>query len=266
MTCSITTSRLRRLWGRFGRSSRTIKRKLPGVSIVVQGVLPVGRDAGTPIRRSIARLNQLLEAEAGAWGATYLDVGQRLLAADGTLPAAVSGDGLHLTAQGYQVWAASLRPVLRKLIGAWDADTTADFDGDGKADLSLYRPSDGRWSFVGASGTGVPTTTYWGGPGDRPVTGDFDGDGVTDVGLFSTTRGRWSLRTATGVPIATEVAWGLPGDLPVPADYDGDGRTDVAVYRPSDGRWYVSKSGGGAIYGVGWGLQYGLAGAGGLHG
>jgi parallel beta-helix repeat protein len=36
-------------------------------------------------------------------------------------------------------------------------------------------------------------------------------------------------------------------------DFDSDGRTDIAVYRSSTGAWYVSPSGGGSPYGMGWG-------------
>jgi beta-lactamase superfamily II metal-dependent hydrolase len=122
--------------------------------------------------------------------------------------------------------------------------TTADFDGDRRADVSVYRPAGGLW-FVRFSATGYGTSSVWqwGLNTDRPVPGDYDGDRRADIAVYRPPTGEWFLRFS-GTQFATSrlVQWGLPADLPVPADYDGDGVTDLAVYRPLSGEWFVRFS------------------------
>jgi endonuclease/exonuclease/phosphatase family metal-dependent hydrolase len=133
------------------------------------------------------------------------------------------------------------------------AKVTADFDGDRKADVSLYRPSTGEWFALRSGGAGV-LQVAWGAPslGDIPVSGDYDGDGRSDIAVFRPTDGTWYIRyTSNGA--GTSSAWGNWADTPAPADYDGDGRDDVAVFRPSDGTWYVRHTGTGTMTGVQWG-------------
>jgi subtilisin family serine protease len=100
-----------------------------------------------------------------------------------------------------------------------------DYNGDGVADLAVFRPSTGTWYINGL------TPAQWGQAGDIPVPGDYNGDGITDRAVFR--NGSWFV---FGQPT---VIWGEPGDIPVPGDYTGDGKTDVAVFRPSNGTWYV---------------------------
>jgi hypothetical protein len=120
---------------------------------------------------------------------------------------------------------------------------TADFDGDGRTDLSVFRPSDGSW-WVMNSGDNTVTARSFGSNGDKIVPGDFDGDGRTDVAVWRPSTGSWwILRSSDGVVSTTK--WGVETDIPVPADYDGDGKTDVAVYR--GGEWYVLQSFGGIL-------------------
>jgi len=115
----------------------------------------------------------------------------------------------------------------------------ADFDGDGKTDLSVFRPGDGNWYALGSSG-GVQIVN-WGVATDKPVPGDYDHDGKADVAVFRPSTGQWFVLRSSDSTIDS-VSWGAVGDVPVAGDYDGDGKTDEAVYRPSAGQWYVFRS------------------------
>ena len=114
--------------------------------------------------------------------------------------------------------------------------TGFDFDGDGKGDISVFRPTGGFWYLLNSS-TGF-TGFQFGDVNDKVVPADYDGDGKTDVAVFR--GGTWYIqRSQLGF---YGVAFGNPDDIPVPADYDGDGKADVAVFRPSNGSWYLLRS------------------------
>lgn len=115
----------------------------------------------------------------------------------------------------------------------------SDFDGDGKTDLSVFRPGTGNWH-VEASGNGAFSTTNFGINGDKIVSGDYDGDGKSDVAVWRPSNGVWyMLNSTTGFQA---LQFGTAGDVPVAADFDADGKTDIAVWRSSNGAWYINQS------------------------
>jgi hypothetical protein len=117
----------------------------------------------------------------------------------------------------------------------------AEFDGDGKTDLAVFRPSDGSW-YVRQSTDGAFRALAFGTAGDVQVGADYDGDGLSDVAVFR--NGAWYyLQSSNGQFRA--VAFGTTGDVPVPGDYDSDGKADLAVYR--QGTWYWLQSSNSAI-------------------
>ncbi|HEX8287026.1 MAG TPA: BACON domain-containing carbohydrate-binding protein, partial [Pyrinomonadaceae bacterium] len=65
-----------------------------------------------------------------------------------------------------------------------------DFDGDGRADVSIYRPSTNRWFEFFISSSTVAEQTF-GTTGDVLAPADFDGDGRTDLGIFRPSTGDW---------------------------------------------------------------------------
>jgi len=109
--------------------------------------------------------------------------------------------------------------------------TQGDFDGDGTADVAVFRGSAGLWAVRGV------TRIWYGETGDLPLPGNWIS---TDYWSPAVGRARdngylWLVRGNT------RAYFGLDGDLPVPADYDGDGIWDIALYRPATGLW-TSKS------------------------
>lgn len=110
-----------------------------------------------------------------------------------------------------------------------------DFDGDNRADLSVFRPSTGVW-YLQQSTAGFTGVTF-GLNGDQIAPADFDGDGRTDLAVFRPSTGIWYLQRSTAG--LTAVAFGANGDVPVSADFTGDGKAEIAVFRPSNGTWYL---------------------------
>jgi subtilisin-like proprotein convertase family protein len=124
----------------------------------------------------------------------------------------------------------------------------ADFDGDRKSDISVFRPSEGNW-YLNQSTAGFGVLN-WGTNGDQLAPGDFDGDLKTDFAVFrpnadATQPDFYVLRSSNFTYAG--YSWGLPDDVPVIEDYDGDQRSDIAVYRPSNHTFYVLKSFNGSI-------------------
>ena len=181
-------------------------------------------------------------------------------ASTGTWYWLTSSSGYSYTAGGGIQWGnASLgdQPVL------------GDYDGDGLADLALWRASTGTWYWLTSSSHYSYASAHgiqWGnsGLGDRVVTGDIDGDGKADLILWRPTDGTWYwLTSSTNYAYASAGAkqWGNTslGDVPMIGDLDGDGRADLIIWRQSTGTWFWLPSSSGYSYSAARGHQWGAS-------
>jgi uncharacterized delta-60 repeat protein len=132
--------------------------------------------------------------------------------------------------------------IVRLLSDAAPRAKPFDYDGDGKSDLSVFRPSTGFWYI--ARPTGSPSQNFdavqFGVNGDVIVPADYDADGKTDVAVWRPSDGVWYMMQSTAGFRTAQ--FGASGDIPVPGDFDGDGKANLAVFRPSTGSWYIARA------------------------
>ncbi|MGC2235998.1 MAG: FG-GAP-like repeat-containing protein [Pyrinomonadaceae bacterium] len=118
--------------------------------------------------------------------------------------------------------------------------TLFDFDGDGKADISIFRPSVGEWWYSRSSDGGNYAASF-GSSTDKLVPGDYTGDGRADIAIWRPSTGEWFiLRSEDGSYYS--YPFGTNGDISAVGDFDADGKADSAVFRPSDTNWYIRRS------------------------
>ncbi len=107
----------------------------------------------------------------------------------------------------------------------------SDFDGDGKSDMSIFRPSSGIWWINKSSGGNAGF--QWGLATDTLVPADYDGDDKTDVAVWRSAGSQQSkfyiLQSSTNTLVTQQ--FGEANDIPISRDFDGDGKADIAVYR-----------------------------------
>ncbi len=120
------------------------------------------------------------------------------------------------------------------------ARTPFDFDGDGKSDISVYRPAEGNWYLLNS--TDGFSAVQWGNSTDKIVPADFDGDGRTDFAVFRPAEGNWYFLRSSDNQVQV-INFGLSGDIPYAADFDGDGLAEITIFRPDSGTWYYRQNG-----------------------
>lgn len=133
-------------------------------------------------------------------------------------------------------------------------DKNPDVDGDGKTDLSVYRPTTGIWYSLESTSDKMRAVA-WGTNGDKPLFVDKDRDGELDHTVFRPDTGIWY--TDRSSIQANEIFnWGINTDIPMFRRRQGAFETNDAVatvFRPSTGTWYLYF--GANSQAINWGLN-----------
>jgi (4-O-methyl)-D-glucuronate---lignin esterase len=92
-----------------------MRARAPEATIILTAIFP--RNDNIAVIPAIEKINQNLSGIAGG-KIRFLNINDRLADKDGRLfEGMMNSDGLHPAVKGYQVWAESLKPIFRELLG-----------------------------------------------------------------------------------------------------------------------------------------------------
>ena len=91
-------------------------KNLPEAKVLMLGIFPRGATKEDAMRKQNVATNNLISGFADNKRVFYSDIGNTFLQPDGTLPKEIMPDLLHLSAQGYQMWADAIEGKVKELM------------------------------------------------------------------------------------------------------------------------------------------------------
>lgn len=92
--------------------------KAPDAKIILMGITPRRTPPNRPsLMPVIQRINERLASLADERGIRFINLNDKLTDAEGNVLPGATVDGLHLSKEGYEVWAQALKPVLTGILG-----------------------------------------------------------------------------------------------------------------------------------------------------
>jgi lysophospholipase L1-like esterase len=95
---------------------KLLRAEQPQAKILLLAVFPRGEKPDHPQRLQIGEINTAIARLADGRNIRFLDIGQKFLAADGTLPKEIMPDFLHPREKGYEIWANAIKEPLAAML------------------------------------------------------------------------------------------------------------------------------------------------------
>ncbi len=97
---------------------REVHKRSPKTKVLLLGVFPRG-PRPNPQRDKIKQVNETIaKLDDGGKTVKYLDIGDKFLEKDGTLPREIMPDFLHLSEKGYRIWGDAVKGPIKEMLGA----------------------------------------------------------------------------------------------------------------------------------------------------
>jgi beta-glucosidase len=93
-----------------------LRKELPETKILILAIFPRA-EKPCPQREKNAKASQMASQIADEKMIYYLDIGQKFLEEDGTLPKEIMPDFLHPNEKGYKIWAEAVEDKIAELMG-----------------------------------------------------------------------------------------------------------------------------------------------------
>lgn len=95
---------------------RRLRDRLPETKILLVAIFPRGQQP-SPQRGKVLQVNQVLNKLADGKHVWFIDFGYKFVNPDGSIPKSLMPDYLHLSKEGYEIWADSIEEKLANLMG-----------------------------------------------------------------------------------------------------------------------------------------------------
>ncbi|HKD37178.1 MAG TPA: platelet-activating factor acetylhydrolase IB subunit, partial [Pirellulales bacterium] len=93
-----------------------LHKQTPETKLLLLGIFPRGMKADDPARDRIKHINTIISKLDDGRTVKYLDIGDKFLEANGTLPKSIMPDALHPNAKGYEIWAEAIAPTVKEML------------------------------------------------------------------------------------------------------------------------------------------------------
>ena len=91
-------------------------KRLPDTKCLVLAIFPRGAKPDDELRQLNDATNKILATYADQKRVFFLDINDKFLTADGTLPTDLMPDLLHPNEKGYAMWAEAMEPTVEKML------------------------------------------------------------------------------------------------------------------------------------------------------